>query len=84
MADHIANPRIRILYVSRYCRFPIGFSGGSKAPDGINNRNSRGNDSHVTGLSTDHPRCTLDDARRGVDTRQSSIAFSYLGGVEIE
>lgn len=39
MEDHIANPRIRILYVSRSCRFPIGFSGGSKAPDGINNRN---------------------------------------------
>jgi hypothetical protein len=55
-----------------------------EAPDGINNRNSRGQYSRVTGLSTDHPRFTLDDARRGLDTRQSSIAFSFLGGVEIE
>ena len=55
-----------------------------EAPDGINNRNSRGQYSRVAGLSADRPRFTLDDARRGPDTRQSSIALSLLGGVEIK
>jgi hypothetical protein len=73
-----------IIHQDAHCTYRQDPFGEMEAPDGINNRNSRGQYSRVTGLSTDHLRFTLDDARRGLDTRQSSIAFSFLGGVEIE